>query len=345
MEKKYYSEEVEKDTRYRAEYLETVESFLNAAKLEAEAAREAGICLETYAAEQETYRKEYVEMLGFPLGLKREMPKLLEKTFVARDKNVEIYRMQLLHFGGIKQYGLYFKQVENAKNAPFLLGFHGGGGTPELVASLHIDSANYNHLIRRVTDKGANVFVPQLLLWNKDMYGGEYDRAHLDGKLRQLGGSMTALELYLLCGAIDYFSKNEEMAAGKIGCFGLSYGGMYALHLAALDTRVKSCYSCSWVSDVFVYSWADWSYKNAQKKFGVAEVMGLVAPRSLSVAMGDKDELFKAELTEKECKKAERYYRAFQAEHRFQWVIFNGVHEADKDDCEIDFLLNFPQTL
>lgn len=340
MEHKYYAEEIEKDTRYRQEYVDGVEKFLAVEKEKAEIIREKNVDFASYPTAQDGYRKGYAEMLGFPLNLPRETPILSEKTFVAQDKNVQIYRMQLSFASGIKFYGLYFEQINANENTPFMIGLHGGEGTPELVSGIHFNSANYNHMVRRITDRGVNVFVPQLLLWSKTNYGNEYDRLLLDGKLRQLGGSMTALELFLMRGAIDYFVEKEEINEEKIGCFGLSYGGMYALHLTALDTRIKACYSCSWVSDVFVKSWADWSYKNAQNTFTVAEVIGLVAPRKLVVAMGDKDELFDSNLTRKECEKARKFYKGFGVEENLQCVVFDGVHETDKSDIEMDFLLS-----
>lgn len=339
MEKKYYSEEIEKNTRYREEYLSGINAFLRQEKGAAEERRRAFANPENYKKAQAEYRESFIKMLGFPLTVKAETPTLLEKTFVARDGKVNIYRMQFLFWGCVKTYGLYFEQYDKRAETPFVLGLHGGEGTPELVSSMHLNSANYNHLVRRLTDGGANVFAPQLLLWSKENYGGEYNRAEIDGKLRQLGGSITALELYFLRGAIDYFTQNELINADKIGVCGLSYGGMYALHLAAVDTRIKGCYSCSWVCDGFENSWADWSYKNAQNTFAVAETAGLIAPRALAIGMGDKDNLFDYRLTQTECARIQEFYREFQAENRLKCRIFAGEHEFDKSaDC-LAFLL------
>lgn len=340
MDKKYYTEEIEKDTRYRQNYEKDIADFLNREKEKAEKRRDAFFNPEGYKADQEGYRGQFLTMLGFPLDREKEMPSLLEKTFVAQDGDVNIYRLQFLFWGCIKVYAMYFEQLNADMGTPFVIGLHGGEGTPELVSSIHMNSANYNHLVRRMTDRGANVLVPQLLLWSKDNYGGSYDRIYTDGKLRQLGGSMTALELYFLRGLLDYFIANERINQDKIGVCGLSYGGMYALHFAAMDTRVKACYSCSWVCDGFAYSWADWSYKNAQNTFATAETAGLIAPRALVVAMGNHDELFDSVLTEKECARIAQFYKAFNAEENFLVQIFDGSHELDKGDKEFEFFFN-----
>ena len=337
----YYSEPIEKNTRYRAEYEESIAHFLEAEKVIARKQREDFISPKLYKANTEKYRQLLIEQLGFPLQSKNETPHLIEKTFVANDKNVNIYRMQFGFTNGIKGYGIYFEQVERSRNTPFIIGLHGGAGTPELVSSIHKDSANYNHLVRRMTDRGASVFVPQLLLWEKETYGGEYSREYVDGKLRQLGGSITALELFLMRGYLDYFIQEESINEDKLGIAGLSYGGMYALHFAAIETRIKACYSCSWVCDGFTYSWPDWSYKNAQRLFSVAETAALIAPRALSVAMGNKDSLFDSNLTQKECLRIKEFFRVFNVEEKFQSVIFDGVHELDKGEQELDFLFSY----
>ena len=335
---KYYSEEIEKKTRYRQEYVDGLTAFLCKEKVRADKRRANFILPEKYKANPEKYRNSLIKQLGFPLNQKREIPVLKEKKFVIKDGNVNIYRMQFTFFGTLNFYGLYFEQTEDKWGKPFIIGIHGGGGTPEVISSIQMNSANYNHLVRRITDKSASVFVPQLLLWNKETYENNYDRLHIDGKLRQLGGSMTALELYLMRGCIDYFIEKENANENKIGAAGLSYGGMYALHLAAIDKRIKACYSCSWVNDCFVNSWADWSYYSAQKKFTTAETAAMIVPRVLVVAMGNRDEMFDSELTKKECEKIKTYYKVFDQEENFKYIIFDGVHEANKSEEEINFL-------
>jgi dienelactone hydrolase len=246
--------------------------------------------------------------------------------------------MQLEFFDCVPFYGIYFEQVENKEDAPFVFVLHGGGGTPELISGLDGQTWNYNQLLWRIISRGANAFVPQFLLWNQENYGNEYNRLHIDGKLRQLGGSITALELYFLRGALDYFMQEGMAKQDKIGVAGLSYGGMYALHFAALDTRVKSCYSCSFVASAFENSRADWSYFNAQNSVSLDETVALVSPRALVVAMGDKDELFSYKSTMEICEKASAFFREFNKQANLKLCIFEGTHEADNSEEEIEFL-------
>ena len=336
--KKYYSEEIGKDTPYRAEFLSGIEAFLQTAKERATKNRERFITPKAYKNSPKKYREKFKDMLGFPLRDKREIL-AVEKIFVCEDGNVDLYRMSFSFANGLKYYGLYFQQKENAEEKPFVFGLHGGAGTPELVSSLHRNSTNYNHLVRRLTDKGASVFAPQLLLWKTEDYGNAYDRLETDGRVRQLGGCVTALEVYLMQCALDYFLAKENVNENKIGVAGMSYGGMYALHFAAVDTRIKACYSSSFVCDVFQWVKDDWSYQNAQNTFAIAETAGLIAPRPLVVAMGVNDPAYQKG-TDKECERILPYYEIFNKKANFKYMTFEGVHEVDKNDEELDFIVS-----
>lgn len=336
---KYYAEEIEKDTRYRQDYVDGVNRFFDEQYSKTEENRNQFITPAQYQANPTFYRESLKQMLGFPLNLPTQTPELIEKTFVTQDGNVNIYRMQFLFFGYLKFYGMYFEQVNTAKDTPFVLSLHGGGGTPEMVSSLHKESANYVHQTRRMNERGANVFAPQLLLWNAEIYGNPYERVHLDGKMRQLDGSMTALEVYLLMGCISYFIQAGIAPEDRIGVVGLSYGGMYAIHLAAVDTRIKACYSCSWFNRAFIHSWGDWSYRNAAKTFTSVETAAMIAPRALFIAMGDKDNLFDSKITEEEYARLLPYYQVFGAEEQCKLRIFDGLHEQDHEDYGFDFLI------
>ena len=333
----YYSEPIERDTRYRQEYVDSMNRWLEACRQETTAARAAFMTPEAYAADPEGYRQKLIELLGFPLNGPVPMPECTAE-FVAEDGNVNIYRMQFTFFGILKCYGMYFKQ-KNVQKAPLVVSIHGGEGTPELCSSLHNDSSNYNHPTRRVTDRGYNVFAPQLLLWKVSKYGNPFDRGMTNGRLRQLGGSITALELALMRGCVDKLLATDDIDPARLGVIGLSYGGMYALLLAAVDTRFRACFSSSWFADRYVYAKEDWSYRNALHTFGDAEMAALIAPRRLVIAMGTHDELFRSTYTMEEGARLTPFYRARGAENELEIYEFFGLHEQDRSNRGMDFFL------
>ena len=333
-----YCEQIEKDTKFRSAYYDGVLAVLGEEYTRKQEQRQKKFSPANYKENSDKYHKEFLEMLGFPLTESTREVQLKDKIFVAQDKNVNIYRLTLLIRGKIPFYGLYFEQIENKAGAPFVITLHGGMGTPELIAGFHQDSSNYNHILRRITERGANVFAPQLLLWDVSTYGNAYtNRQEIDGRLRQLGGSITALELYCLQSALNYFVEIERINGERIGVAGMSYGGMYALHLAAIDKRVKVCYSCSWLCNGFQYAWADWSYKNAQDIASSVETAALICPRALVVAMGKNDSLFDYHETEKTCDLVAKFYDEFEKPEHFKYIIFDGEHEIDKSNVELEF--------
>ena len=145
----YYSEELNPKSIYRQDYVDSLNKFVDDELASRKAQRKLLITPSAYKDNQEFYRAEFIKMLGFPLNLKQQMPLLLKKDFVAIDGNVNIYRMQFEVIGGIKFYGMYFEQTVEPEKAPFLIGQHGAEGTPELCASIYMNSSNYNHMVRR----------------------------------------------------------------------------------------------------------------------------------------------------------------------------------------------------
>ena len=113
--------------------------------------------------------------------------------------------------------------------------------------------------------RGINVFAPQLLLWSEKQYKPGYDRNTLDARLKNVGSSVTALEIYALMRGVDYFEQQEWVT--NIGMVGLSYGGYYTQLTAALDTRIKAAISCSFFCDATHWVKPDWSFTGIAECF------------------------------------------------------------------------------
>lgn len=335
---RYYSEKIIKNTSYRKDYLDGISNFLEKAKENAQSERFGFMTPEKYKENPEKYYNTFVDMLGFPLRESREEKVTATKEFVATDRNVNIFRMQL-SITGIKFYGIYFEQVEKKSDTPFVIALHGGEGTPELVGSIHNDSTNYNHLARRLTDRGCSVFCPQLMLWNLSMYGNEYNRDDIRSKLQMLGGSITALEVFLLSRSLDYFIEEEKVCAERIGVAGLSYGGQYSMDLAAYDRRIRVCSSHGFFNNRYIYSEPDWCYPNELRTICDAEKAGLICPRALQIQVGDKDDIFSFSPAIEESKRAKEFFGVYGVPEQFDFYCFDGAHETDKSDRWVEFFM------
>lgn len=231
---------------YRAQYRDGIYALIGRRYEEARARRLNGWA--SFPEGREEYKREVTKLLGWPLTQKRgDAPKaMLAPLF--EEGGVRVLRARIEALPGVYMTGALFLRDGGAR--PFVMALHGKEGTPELCASLLGDSSNYNDMARRLVARGANVFAPQLLLWNADRFGAPYDRARADEALKHTGGSIVALELYCLMRCLDCALNEGWADIDHIGACGLSYGGFYALGLMAMDERVRAAVSAARFTDI-----------------------------------------------------------------------------------------------
>ena len=200
-------------------------------------------------------------MLGWPLNDESfDYDVTVSQERLSDEGKYAIFRISFKIMDEITMTGLLLKYNDDEKR-PFVISQHGGLGTPELIAGVYGDTCNYNEMTQRILSLGANVFAPQLLLWQQEDYGVDYDRIAIDAKLKRVGSSITAIEIFGITKIIDYFEKQDYVT--NIGMIGLSYGGFYTLFTSAVDTRIKSAISCSFFNTREKYAWPDWTWNNS----------------------------------------------------------------------------------
>lgn len=345
MERTYYNFPVESDhagDRYRDEYLAGVEKLVKD-KME-DAARQRKAFFAGYMKRPEDYRQEYIEMLGWPLTERRgrQAPEHIELEQVWQADGITLYRVQMEILPGVPLYGILFKNGDEKR--PLVISQHGGGGTPELCSGLlERGTVNYNQMTQRVLRHGVHVFAPQLLIWDPAQFQtnpkeGEQTaqrRRALDQSLKMAGGSITALEVACLMGALDYFEEQPYVDAGRIGMVGLSYGGYYTQHMAAADTRIKAALtSCYFNKHDFPVS-TDYDFYRDALRFMNSELAMLVYPRKLCIQIATDDEILPAAGAREEFARLKDY----AGEQMGDWLRFkefDGVHEFWGDEEQLE---------
>ncbi len=308
---------------YRQEYLDGINRLIEKMRTKADESRT--IKHRDIFSNGEKYRKEFKEMLGFPLNEEFDEAQIpnIKKNFVAKEEAFSIYRMQIEILPDLWFYGIYFEH-DDGKKRPFVICQHGGAGTSEICSSF-FNSANYNDMVQRVLKYDVNVFAPQLLLWNSATYGIDYDRKATDVSLKQLGSSITALEVYAIMKSINYFASLDTTDTDKIGMVGLSYGGFYTLFTAACDPRIKAAFSTCFYNNRYAINWSDWTWNKSAQKFLDNEVVLLVCPRKLHIAIGNNDALFNVDAATKEFEALRKSIP--EIEQYIKFISFDGVHE------------------
>jgi len=337
-----YSEPPEAGNDFRKSMLEEVQTLVRRERQKADRRRKRYFkpelsSVDSYEQSISRYREKLIGMLGWPLtgGRPTDVPSVSSQS-VAEDSLGRISRVLIETLPGVHTYGLFFRPRGKGP-FPLVVSQHGGGGTPELCSGF-FGSANYNDMTRRILKRGLAVFAPQLLLWNSESFGPEHEKDTIDRRLKQIGGSLAALDLYRISRSLDYFATHKDIDSERIGMIGLSYGGFYTLFAAAIDTRIKAAVSSCFFNNRKVYDLADWVWFDAANHFMDSEVGALVCPRPLYVEVGKKDSLFNVRHARPEARKLEAIYKRLGITERYCYKEHDGGHELDMSDEGIDFL-------
>ncbi len=347
-----YTEEKSASLKYRDEYYKGINSIIEERRKEVDSIRAEYINPEKAAANREFYREELKKLFGWPLTeydkfAAQPMDVKTEKRFETDDATV--FSVQLEVMPELWFYGLYYENKKKTDGQPFVIVQHGGAGGPETLAEMWGPS-NYSLIADRIVKRGANAFLPGLLLWAKEDAPEWIDkfrpfekdeRDYADFRLRQVGGSITAVEILAIRRVIKYYIEKGVASVGHIGMTGLSYGGFYTLMTTACEPIIDAAYISCQFSDRYTYDqWPDWIFDGAALKFLDAEIAALIAPRPLFIEEGDEDDFFKTEPFISECKRTEPFYAAAGAAEKLKYRSFRGGHQFATDDDGVEFLMN-----
>lgn len=233
---------------------------------------------------------------------------------------------------------------------------HGGGGkaavagkddVPEVAAAI----ARYNYAYGvQLARAGFVALCPdargfgerreRVMLEDGDLLGGSC--RVLNNMALPLGQTVTGMWVWDLMRLIDYAETRDDCDASRLGCAGLSGGGLQTLWLAALDERVR----CAVVSGYF-YGYKDALLRLSQncscnyvpglwQLADMGDLGALIAPRTLLVESGRFDELNGerglANVTE-QLAITRQAYALLGAEERLAHSVFDGDHRWDGADA------------
>ncbi len=284
------------------------------------------------------FRKQLAESFGFPppLAHKGSEPRTV---FVGRDSVCSIYRIWIGVAEGVEAYGLYMLPHNIAGKAPLLICEHGGGGNPEAICDLDT-RINYHSFGHEAVKRGYIVWAPGLVM--RCGYGNDpeiegADRNLLDSRLRLLGTSIIGMELQMIIeGTKTLVRHHPEIDSERIGMTGLSWGGFYTLHVAALFPEIKVAVpSGNFREHELVLDRVDDPENRVDQNlfymFGNAQVAGMICPRPLMIQMGAEDTLFDLEGVRREAKKAAVYYEKLGIGDMYQYSEHAGGHVFENE--------------
>ncbi len=213
--------------------------------------------------------------------------------------------------------------------------------TPELAATIEQHNYDYGMQFARA---GLIAFCP-----DARGFGERQELAVRENPLQQscreinnmalpLGQTITGMWAWDLSRLIDYIATRKDCIPGRVGCAGLSGGGLQTLWTAALDERV----SCAVISGYF-YGYKEAlldGHTNCSCNFvphlyeyaDMGDIAALIAPRPLLIETGTRDDLNGAgglANVRSQVKITRRAYRLLGAGGAVKHAIFDGEHRWD----------------
>lgn len=138
--------------------------------------------------------------------------------------------------------------------------------------------------------------------------------------------------------ALDYLCSRDEVDPGRVGCCGLSSGGLRTLYLAGLDDRIAAavcvgmmttwrdfCFSKSYTHTWMIYP------PGLPRDLDYPEILGLRVPLPTLVQNCRQDPLFSTAEVDRADRMLAEIYQKAGAEHRYRCSFYQGGHRFDRD--------------
>ncbi len=245
------------------------------------------------------------------------------------------YEVMLDVWAGIPAYGILLvpKDIRPGERRPVVVCQHGLEGRPRDVADPKTDSAYYHRFAVRLAEEGFITFAPQNPYIGQDRFRQVQRKAH------PLKLSLFSFILGQHQRILEWLGSLPFVDPGRIGFYGLSYGGKtavrvpplldgYALSICSADfnewvwktTSVASRYSYMVTNE---YDMLEFDFANVTNYSDLAKLM---APRPFMVERGHDDQVAPDEWVAYEYAKVRRFYTKLGIADRTDIEFFNGPH-------------------
>lgn len=229
---------------------------------------------------------------------------------------------------------------------PVVVACHGhGAGAGEIIgltknsqSGLHEPGYQKDFAIELVK-RGFFVIVPELLGFGearsqKDPAAASSDNScyHISTYLLALGLNMAGMRVYQVMRLIDYINRLELADSDRIGCMGISGGGLVCAFAAAMDLRIKAAvisgYANTFKDSIHaIYHCIDNYIPGMLEVAEMPELISLIAPRPLLWENGTEDKIFPVDFARKAESRVRRSYRLLGADEKFLVDYFPGDHQ------------------
>ena len=138
---------------------------------------------------------------------------------------------------------------------------------------------------------------------------------------------------------VDYLAARPEVDPRRLCCVGLSVGGYRSFLLAALDQRIKVAVDVGWMSSLgshlrrHVINSIGLTFQiiGLYRYLDLPDLAALIAPRSVLVINGSRDQLFPSEGVDAAFKKIDQCFRKAGMPDRQRCRLYDAPHQFNVD--------------
>lgn len=290
-------------------------------------------------------RQAFAERLGgFPEVRAPLEPVLLES--VACDGYTR-ERVEMTTYAGLRMPAyVLVPHGRQGERLPAVVALHGHGYGSREIVGLHPDgrpmaeaeTTIYKKFAVELVKRGFLVIAPEELGFGDRKTREEYERNEysschtISTYLLHMGQTMAGHRVYETMRAIDYLTTRPDVDAERIGCMGISGGGLITAFAAALDDRIRAAVVSGFVntfraSILSVFHCVDNYIPGLHRIAEMPDIVALIAPRPLLMEAGVRDPIFPIEAAKSAYADIRKTYRLLGAEDRLACDIFEGEHE------------------
>lgn len=253
---------------------------------------------EAFRKSVEPNRKELARILGVvDERIPFDAPELIATTkqpaLVAESDSFKAYAVRWPVIGGIQSEGVLL-EPKAKKPIANVIALPDADQTPEQLCGLSEGIPSESQFARQLAESGCRVLVPTLISRTMEKRRGRANLTHREYLYRtsfEMGRHIIGYEIQKALAGVDWFKKENPDTA--IGVFGYGEGGMLAFYAGALDERIDVV-AVSGYFNSRQNVWQEPISRNVfalLKQFGDAELMSLIAPRSLIIEAAQGPEL------------------------------------------------------
>ncbi|MBM7581919.1 dienelactone hydrolase [Caldicoprobacter guelmensis] len=290
-------------------------------------------------------KKVFIECLGgLPEGKVDLNPQIVEQ------KELDDYVRQRVVFNTLEDLEMlaYVLIPKNIKGKlPAVVACHGHGYGSKDIVGLNFDGSEktgdigyQKNFAVELVKRGFLVIAPELIGFGDrtleedaaKAYKGESSCYKISINLLMMGKTMAGIRVYEVMRTIDYLLTHSEVDPDRIGCMGISGGGLVCAFTSALDERIKAAvisgYANTFKDSVMsIYHCIDNFIPGIIQYAEMPDIIGLIAPRPLLIESGTQDPIFPIEATRKAFAKLEKIYEVLGAREKLDKDFFEGQHQ------------------